>query len=212
MSNGSDKIKELSILIRDRYSPIPKDENEKVNEAIQKLITHAIDLQVNTRALLEETARTIFRLFNLQEVLIGLKNPVDGLLRYEIFIGYRNEVITSLKKEAYTYDEFTNSERFPRVQLSNYSNFFIAEAQPVEEWQDQYERTFNRPILLHRERKSLDEFHEGDYIEIMMYGRGKELIGWIEISNTANKKLPPRSTIKWIESIASIVAIAIQRR
>jgi hypothetical protein len=54
------------------------------------------------------------------------------------------------------------------------------------------------------QRKSPDEFHEGDYIDVWMQSHNREIIGWFELASPADDKLPSRSQMRWIELIVAV--------
>ena len=70
---------------------------------------------------------------------------------------------------------------------------------------------FNRPFILKASRKSVNEFREGDYIDVHIHGGRGETIGWIELSNTKTGKIPSRNCIFWLELIASALSVIIQK-
>ena len=83
---------------------------------------------------------------------------------------------------------------------------FLAEDNPYVEGE---EETYSHPVLLGSRRKSLTDSVEGDYIDIMIFGKGDEMIGWIEIAGTRAGKIPDIATIRWIEVISKVIGAAI---
>ena len=65
--------------------------------------------------------------------------------------------------------------------------------------------------MLQMARRALDDSIEGDYLDINILGSDDELLGWIEISGTVTGKLPDIATIRTIEGMASVLALAITR-
>jgi hypothetical protein len=53
---------------------------------------------------------------------------------------------------------------------------------------------------------------EGDYIDFYMLDPEKEIIGWIEVSNPRDGKLPNSKTIRWLEIIASAAGAIVFER
>lgn len=66
--------------------------------------------------------------------------------------------------------------------------------------------------ILKKKRGNMDEFIEVDYFDIYIYGRDSRFIGWIELANARDGKLPARQTLKWIELIASVLGSIIKRK
>jgi hypothetical protein len=194
-------------LIEKGYSPIPRDPQEKIIEGIFGIIEASNDRKNTLGSILELTAKTIFRMFEFDEIGIGLKDRKDGLYRYEVLFGYRPSMIEDFKKMAYTYDDMVSYDKFPFIKTGKYSDL-----NPVEGLPEGERHLFNRPFELTEKRELPDEFHEGDYIDFWMYGYNKEIIGWFELSSPRNRRLPPRTTIRWIELIACICSSIVEQK
>ncbi|HEX9906856.1 MAG TPA: hypothetical protein VGB78_00090 [Thermoplasmata archaeon] len=197
----------LRTFIETTYSPIPKDEQERLIDSVANLIEQGYDKKQTVNSLLDHASKIIFKFFDFREIAIGLKSRKDGLYRYEILFGYRREIQEEFMRLAYTYEDMTSFDRFPHFQIGRLSSFNFAEGLP-----DQERHLYALPYQLEAKRGSLDAFHEGDYIDTWINGPGKDLIGWIEMSSPVTKKLPPRMTLRWIEFIASILGSIISRR
>ena len=210
MMKGSGASNETAKLIRDRYSPIPRDEDEKVMDGIQKLMLIARDPTLPLKAFLDETGRLIHRLFDFREIAIGMKSKNDNLFRYEVLIGFSRDAERARKKLTYTHDEMTDSKKYPGgITIARKTEFMLVEFQPYKSGE---EDTFNRPSQLTKKRASIEDIIDGDYIDIYFFGRKDEVIGWIELAGTRSGKMPSRSTIRWLELISSIIASVICER
>ena len=210
MMKGSGASNETAKLVRDRYSPIPRDENEKVMDGIQKLMLIARDPTLPLKAFLDETGRLIHRLFDFREIAIGMKSKNDNLFRYEVLIGFSRDAERARKKLTYTHDEMTDSKKYPGgITIARKTEFMLVELQPYKSGE---EDTFNRPSQLTKKRASIEDIIDGDYIDIYFFGRKDEVIGWIELAGTRSGKMPSRSTIRWLELISSIIASVICER
>jgi hypothetical protein len=75
--------------IESTYSPIPKDDQEKIIDNILTLVEMGHDKKQPLRSTLDFAAKMIFKPFDFHEIGIGLKNRKDGLYRYDILFGYR---------------------------------------------------------------------------------------------------------------------------
>jgi len=58
-------------------------------------------------------------------------------------------------------------------------------------------------------RKSITESLEGDYLDVLVFGKKGEIAGWLEISGTRTGELPDIQTIRWMELISKIIGTAI---
>lgn len=210
MAKESGASSETAKLIRDRYSPIPRDQNEKVMDAIQKLLSDARDPSLPLKAFLNETGRLIHRLFDFKEIAIGIRSKKDDLFRYEVLIGFSSDAESARKKLTYTQDEMINSNKYPNgIMITKKTEFMIVELQSYITGE---EITFNRPNQLMKERSSIEDIIDGDYIEVYFFGRKNEVIGYIELSGTRSGKMPSRSTMRWLELMSSIIASVICER
>jgi hypothetical protein len=210
MTTGSGASNETAKMIRGRYSPIPRDENEKVMDGTQKLMLIARDPTLPLKIFLDEAGRLIHRLFDFREIAIGMKSKSDNLFRYEVLIGFSGEAERARKKLTYTDDDMLDSKKYPNgIVITKKTEFMLVELHPYKPGE---EDTYNRPNLLAKQRSSIEDFIEGDYIIIYFFGRKGEVMGWVELSGTRSGKMPSRSTMRWLELISSIIASVICER
>ena len=189
------------------YSPIPKDQFEKIIDNYVSLIELAGERRQSMDAILEQACRIIFRQFGFREILIGLKSREDFHYRYEKLFGVGSESTDVYKKVRYTTEDMVSQERFPHIKTGK-----LSELDPVEGLPEYEKDLFSKKFRLGEARKSQDEFHEGDYFDVWIHGNNGDLVGWVELLNPSDGKLPPRSTIRWIELLASILGAIITQR
>lgn len=207
-ANAANISSKVERVLRQQYSQIPADENEKILDGIQKFIALSYQPPVILHRIIHEAAMAIYRLFPFKEITIGLKSPVDGRYRYEEVIGHSRVAAEALRKLSYTYDEFFSQRDYPAIRVSKYTELALVEELPYLESEKD---TYNRPTLLSEVRRSIDDFVEGDYLDVYMYGPKDEMIGWIELGATKDGKMPSASVIKRLELFASILSCVIQR-
>lgn len=200
----------LSSTFRTKYSKVPQDEEERIIDRIEKFLLKNISSRQPISSILKEAGILISRTFGFTEISMGLRDPKDGLYKYEAFIGLRPETEHAYKKLAYTYDDMMNTNKFPRICINEYCDLFLGEFKP---YQDGEEETFGRPSLLGScERKSPEAMIEGDYICTYMYGHENLLIGWFELARTRDEKMPARKALKWLELFTIILGKIIYER
>ena len=188
------------------YSFGAPDQTAKGLEVISVIISHLEKPHIDLRALLDEAAALISKHFGIREVTIGLKDRKDGLLRYVSIVGIREEAEKALRRLAYAVDDFRTDGRYKGTSLGKQSALYLAEDNPYVEGE---ENTYSHPVLLGSRRKSLTDSIEGDYIDVMILGKGDEIVGWIEIAGTRAGKIPDVPTIRWIELISKMISAAI---
>jgi hypothetical protein len=198
--------KEIEALLKARYSASNSSEEQKILDGLQNFISH-IKIKRSSHNLLQEAARTIHRVFPFQEVAIGIRSPVDGLYRYDAYIGYMREAEEEFKKQAYDIKSFFDPGEFPSIRVSKMIDLTIAENEPQMEKE---QACWNRPALLKVPRKSPEEFTEGDYLDVFAYGEENELMAWIELSAPRDGKMPSGNTLKGLELFAAVLSLALQ--
>jgi hypothetical protein len=181
--------------------------NERT-DCIHDLITKLANPDIDMHLFLQEAADTINARLAIKEVTIGLKSPSDGLYRYEVMSGLADSEWKAHKGLSYTRDDFFSEEVYKSMQISKYTRLFLAEDNPYANGE---EATYERDIMLQSRRKSLDDTIEGDYLDVCIFGKGDDLLGWIEISGMENGRFPDTETVKCLELLASVVGIVLSR-
>lgn len=182
------------------------DSNQKSLDGIQVLFSHIRNPQTKIDDLLQEAANLISRLFGIDNVAVGLRDSKDGLYKYRAMVGFRNDAIEGHKSIAYKKEQFFDDLQYIGTDISKLSRLYLAEDNVISE---EERKSFNRPGLLAMKRMTADASLEGDYIDTKILGARDELLGWIEISGTRVLKLPDAATIRWVETIASILGAAL---
>lgn len=187
------------------YSYAHANATDRALEGLTNLVSEAIAGNLDQQAFLKKTVEIIQRFFGLREVSVGLKDP-DGLYRYHFLAGFRDDAEAAMRRLAYSKELFGDNPQYKGTMISKYTKVFLAEDLPFKEDE---RTTYSRPILLGTVRHSPTESLEGDYLNIHIYGRGNEILGWIETSGTRMGKLPDITSVKWMELIAQIIGIVV---
>ncbi|MDH4122613.1 MAG: hypothetical protein OEV21_00795 [Thermoplasmata archaeon] len=190
--------------INERYSPVSKDENEMILDAIRMFNAELLETK-DVMQVLQNAAEVIYSVFGLKEILIGLKGG-DGLFRYKVVIGHTKKAEAAIRNAAYQVEEMSMSDEFPAITICNTSEFSLKEDLPDNVMEI---RQFNRPAELSKPRTSTDAMMEGDYLDVYIFGKKDEMLGWIEVSSPSDGKLPSKETIKGLELLASILGIVL---
>jgi hypothetical protein len=190
------------------YSHAAADRTHKALEGIQGLVTLINKPNVNQHDFLQNASDLIAKLFRLRSVTIGLRSP-DGLFRYEVMSGLREEAWAFQKSLAYEEKDFLNSEVYKGEMISKMTKLFLAEDAPFPETEKE---AFNRPFVLGLKRRGMEDWIEGDYLDVMMRSADGQLIGWMEVVGTIDGKLPDVTSIKWMEAIATVVGTRIETK
>jgi len=188
------------------YAFGPPDQTSRGLEVISGLMSHIEKPHIDLRGLLNDAATMISKQFGIREVTIGLRDKNDGLFRYVAIVGVRKEAEAALRRLTYTLDDFRPDGRYKGTALGKHSSLFLSEDNPYLVGE---ENTYSHPVLLGSRRKSLTDSLEGDYIDIMIFGKSDEAVGWIEIAGTRAGKIPDIATIRWMEVISRLIGTAI---
>jgi len=176
-------------------------------DSVHALVSKLADPGMDIHTFLQEAADTINEKVGVKEVTIGLRAQ-DGLYRYEVMSGLTETEWAGHKDLEYKREDFFNSEIYKSFEISKYTRLLLAEDNPYANGE---EDTYERDVMLHSKRKSLDDTIEGDYLDINIFGKGEDLLGWIEISGMKNGRFPDAETIKCLELLATVIGVALAR-
>ena len=200
--------KDVVMRMKIDYSRGVKDQTTKGLEAICRLCWEFERPNVNSEVMMKEIADTILRLFSIESVGIGVRDPVDKLYRYKVIGGLDKEIEDGYKKLTYTKEQLLAPSTYPSYEISKHTRLFLAEDHPYAEGE---EFTYRRPGMLGMKRRDVTDSLEADYLDILFHDQDGEVLGFIEISGTRMKKLPDATTTKWIELLAAVLGIVIQK-
>jgi len=181
--------------------------NERT-DCIHALITKLADPDIDMHAFLQEAADTINTKLAIKETTIGLRSPSDGIYRYEVMSGLSDSEWDAHKHLSYKHEDFYSQDVYRFMQISKYTRLLLAEDNPYANGE---ETTYERDLMLQSKRKSLDDTIEGDYLDVCIFGKNDDLLGWIEISGMKNGRFPDTETIKCLELLASVIGVALAR-
>jgi hypothetical protein len=198
---------DLRRFLESKYPLIPKDEDEKTVQNLRELMTIGTDRMQPLKNLFDRVVRFVFREFGFTEVAIGLKERNKDVWRYEVTFGFKKDVEAKLLMTRYDHDDMYSQDRFPNIKTGRISELNVAEGLPEIET-DKYDR----PYRWRAERMTYEDFLPGDFLDFWMLDERKEIIGWIEVSGPIDRKQPSRTTVRWMELLASICSEILRCR
>ncbi|MEM3038236.1 MAG: hypothetical protein QXE45_02450 [Thermoplasmata archaeon] len=193
------------MFIRQFYSLGTLSDDERYISDIEKFLERSLKASGQINVILTEVARLIHKISAFREIAIGLKDD-DGLFRYHEMLGFRKEAVDARKKIVYNNHDMADGVSYRAIRGGRYSNFHLSEFEPFKPGE---EDTYNRPELLGQPRANHDDMIEGDFLDIYIYGRQKEILGWLELSGTKHGKFPTRQDLLNLEFIASCLALLL---
>ena len=206
MANPTAIATRIEALLKSRYRQLPRDDNEKILDAVLRFWLQVQDGKLSENSLLQEVAGVIHRSLMFQEIAIAVRDPKDDLYRYRAIMGFTKDVVDVMQTQVFSEAEVRAFDRLPGVRVSKLIEFTISEA-PQKAGE---EAQFNRPMLAAVPRKTDDEFTFGDYMNIFIHGMDDELLGYIEVSGPRDGKMPTGNRMKGLELLASMTGIALQ--
>jgi len=191
------------------YDRAVREQSGRTLAAVQALMQQIESPQPDVRKLMLDASNLISRQFGISNVAAGLKGP-DGLFRYDILVGFREDAVSERKKIAYKKEDFYDAGPYKGYWISRYTKLYLSEDHPYTDFEA---TAYNRPILLKdSKRRSLNESIEGDYIDVYIFDANNELIGWIETSGTRTGQMPDATSIRWMELMGCIIGIALRSK
>jgi signal transduction histidine kinase len=157
--------------------------------------------------LLQKIVKTVSETFGLQSATIGIRDRETGLFGVRATYGYAPEVDERIRKVKYTAERMTRDLK-PEFKVGRNTYYVPGEAYELEGEEDML--FVLHPERLDRARRFPDEWHERDYIDLLMHERDGSLLGYLEIDEPDNHKVPDDDTLRAIEVFSDLAAIAIQ--
>ena len=193
--------------IKQEYAHGRKESWMRGLDSIHGLIKQLMGEEPDINEVLNSTARSIYSQFNIKEVSIGLRSS-DGLFRYVAMYGLRDESWAAHRKLVYNEKQLMDPSKYKWTDISHHTKLFLAEDNTYT--QDEA-LTRSEHLSMRSKRKTAEDFIEGDYMDVFIYGPKDEILGWIETSGTWDGKIPDARTIRSLEVVSSILALAIMR-
>jgi len=190
------------------YSRGVKDATTKNLESVCALCGKLEQPHLDAGVLIKETADIVAKLFAIERVAIGVRDPVDKLYMYWVVVGLDDETAEGYQALTYTRDQLLNPGTYPSYEISARTRLFLAEEHPYAQGE---EFTYRRPGLIGMKRRTLTDSLEADYLDFLFFDQNGDILGFIETSGTRLRKLPDTTTIKWIELVAGILGAALRK-
>lgn len=197
---------EVVMKMKLEYSRGVRDHTTKTLEEIDALLWKLEQPGFDIDGFTEDVAELISKQLGIASVAIAVRNPVDGLYRYRTATGLEKDVVEGMRNLVYRKEDLLNAP-YPSHEISSHTKLYLSEEHPYAPGE---EFTYVRPGLLDMKRRSATESLEADYLCMYFYGSDGDILGWMDISGTRARQLPDTTTIRWIELIGSILAIAIR--
>ncbi len=160
----------------------------------------------DTDKLLEKIAKTVSETFGLRTVHIGILDPETGLYVVRAAYGFEPEQEAKVRKVRYTQERMGKDLR-PEFKIGRNAYYVPADGYEFD--------NEDMPFIIHpermdRARRFPDEWHELDYVDFMMFKKDGTVLGYLEIDEPDDHKVPSDETLGAIGVFSDLAAIAIQ--
>lgn len=194
--------------LRFDYVRLKNEPGSRAVDGTTALMTYFHRPQMNITELIQAAAEIIQRQFKLKWVMIGIKGKNDGLFRYTVMTGMRPDVWEYQRKRVYRAEDFEPScENYSFGEISDLTRVYLQEENMLQS--DDEKKLVQRPALLGSRRMSSSETLEADFIDTLVYGPGRDLLGWIEYGGTVANEFPQPVVLRQIEGYAAIIGAAM---
>lgn len=157
--------------------------------------------------LMQKTVDTISESFGMKRVSLGVMDDRTGLFRPRAVHGYAPEKVVAIKSHAYSLERMKNDLR-PELSIGRNCYYVRAEDQRIQ-YSDEPDYIVDSE-LADMPRLAATDWHELDYIDFVMMDRLGNWIGWIEIDEPSDRKVPSRDVLDRVQVLSDLAAIAVE--
>jgi len=156
--------------------------------------------------LLKKIVMTVSRTFGLAKAHIAIRSKETGLFEVRACYGYESAIEAIIKKVRYT-KERVESDLRQEFRIGRNTYYVPAEGYSLEPQEVLF---VAHPERMDRPRGFPDDWHELDYICFVMYEKDGGMLGYLEVDEPLDHKVPDDEVLKAIEVFSDLAAIAIQ--
>jgi len=180
----------------------------KALDAIESILEVTSDFMYveDVDGLLNKIVMTVSRTFGLAKVHIAIRSKETGLFEVRACYGYEPAIEGVLKKVRYTRERVESDLR-QEFKIGRNTYYVSAEGYSLEPQEVLF---VAHPERMDRPRGFPDAWHELDYIGFVMHEKDGGMLGYLEIDEPLDHKVPDEEVLKAIEVFSDLAAIAIQ--
>ncbi len=157
--------------------------------------------------LLQKIVRAVSETFGLHTATIGMREKETGLFIVRACHGFEPEREAEIRKVKYTMARMTRDLK-PEFKVGRNTYYVPGESIELDNEEDML--FVSHPERIEAPRRFPDEWHELDYIDFLMFTKTGDLLGYLEIDEPDDHKVPGDDTLRAIEVFSDLAAIAIQ--
>ena len=157
--------------------------------------------------LLQKVVDTIAEAFSIKCVSLGVHDEKTGLFVPKALHGFPPEKAVHIKKHGYSLERMKR-DLVDELRVGRSCYYVRMEDQEIA-YDDAIDYVLD-PESADKPRESPGDWHELDYIDFVMTDRIGNWIGWIEIDEPSDRKVPSKEVVDRIQILADLAAIAIE--
>ncbi|MBU1157757.1 MAG: HAMP domain-containing histidine kinase [Candidatus Thermoplasmatota archaeon] len=170
---------------------------------ILKIISRVEPLGV----LLDKVSTTISSAFEIKSLVICTLDDGAGVFGPRAIKGFPQDSVNAIRRHTYTLDR--KKQEFRDELRIGERTYYMRPEVEHRLTNDDMDYVVD-PSTISKKRASPDEWHPLDSISFLMVDRLGNWIGWIEIDDTIDGKVPPQDVIGRIQLLADLTGIAIE--
>lgn len=160
-----------------------------------------------TDIVLEKVRSTIVKAFGIRALAICILDENTGMFVPKIVHGFSHDKTASIKRHAYSVERKRKILRHEFLIAPN--TYYVPAESDVHGFDDDLDYVTNVEEI-HKPRATPETWHALDYIDFIMTDRLGNWIGWIEIDEPADDKIPSMDVIDRVRVLTDLTAIAIE--
>jgi len=157
--------------------------------------------------LLEHVTRVISKSFGVRRMVICVLDEPTGHFVPKAIHGYPVDKAAAIGRHTYTLEK-KRQDLQPRLKVNPRAYYVRAEDQSLV-CSDDLDYVMD-PDAIHEPRASAADWHEMDYIDFVMTDRLGNWVGWIEVDEPFEMKVPSKEAVDGIQLLADLTAISIE--
>jgi signal transduction histidine kinase len=155
----------------------------------------------------QRVADTIARSYGVRRVTVGAFDDRTGTFVPRALHGYPPERAVAIMNHSFTLERM-KADLKPHLRIGK-TCYYVRMEDQTTSYDDSMDYIMN-PELVDTPRKSESDWHELDYMDFIMTDRLGNWVGWIEVDDPADGKVPSRECVDGIQMMADLCAVAFE--
>ncbi|MEM0344153.1 MAG: HAMP domain-containing sensor histidine kinase [Thermoplasmata archaeon] len=183
-----------------RYATPPRFAGEMLSVLTDVMSVESLD------TVLQKIAETIAELFSMRTLVIGVLEEHERVFRVRAAYGYDPERERKIKKFTYTYERLQKDmdEKYKVAE-----DVYFIRPSPAEFIKGE-EPFYQNLANITKPRTDPSVWHELDYFRFIFRDRTGRPIGFLELNDSMNDRIPDMATIEAMQIFSKLAGVAIE--